>query len=114
MSLSDSDLTHPSLRNLRLADAPQAQRWHLYLIRCHNGHLYTGITTDVERRLREHSGGPRGARFLRGRGPLSLAYQSAVGDRRAALRAEYRVKQLSRVQKEALIQGRITLDSLLN
>ncbi|QCF26673.1 GIY-YIG nuclease family protein [Hydrocarboniclastica marina] len=84
------------------------------MIRCRQGQLYTGITTDVERRLREHSGGPRGARFLRGRGPLILAYQASVGDRRDALRAEYRVKQLSRVQKEALIQGRLDLRALLD
>lgn len=87
--------------------------WFLYLIRCRGGHLYTGITTDVDRRLQEHAQGPRGARFLRGRGPLTLAYQVPVGDRSEALRAEYRVKQLKRVQKEALITGRIELVSLL-
>lgn len=87
--------------------------WYLYMIRCRQGQIYTGVTTDVERRLQEHSGGPRGARFLRGRGPLTLAYQSRVGDRHEALRAEHRVKQLSRVQKEALIQGRLDLRTLL-
>lgn len=87
--------------------------WFLYLIRCRDGHLYTGITTDVDRRLQEHSRGPRGARFLRGRGPLTLAYQARVGSRGEALRAEYRVKQLRRVQKEALVNGRIELISLL-
>lgn len=87
--------------------------WFLYLIRCRGGHLYTGITTDVERRLQEHSLGPRGARFLRGRGPLTLAFQAPVGDRGQALRAEYRVKQLRRVQKESLICGQIELASLL-
>jgi len=95
------------------SDSAGLRPWHLYMIRCRQGQLYTGITTDVERRLREHSGGPRGARFLRGRGPLTLAYHASVGDRRDALRAEYRVKQLSRVQKEALIQGRLDLRALL-
>ena len=87
--------------------------WFLYLIRCRRGHLYTGITTDVERRLREHTEGPRGARFLRGRGPLRIEFQTAVGSRGEALRAEYRVKQLNRVQKEALILGRVDLQSLV-
>lgn len=88
--------------------------WFLYLVRCRDGHLYTGITTDVERRLQEHAGGPKGARFLRGRGPLSLAFQAAVGDRATALKAEYRVKRLRKIQKEALIRGRIGLETLIH
>lgn len=96
------------------AVAPEnSGRWFLYLIRCRDGHLYTGITTDVGRRLQEHTQGPRGARFLRGRGPLAVAFQAAVGNRSDALRAEYRVKQLRRVQKEALVCGLTDLSSLI-
>jgi putative endonuclease len=94
--------------------ADSAGPWFLYLIRCRGGHLYTGITTDVERRLQEHAESPRGARFLRGRGPLILAFQAAVGSRGDALKAEYRVKQLRRVQKEALVRGQIDLLSLVS
>lgn len=87
--------------------------WFLYLIRCDNGKLYTGITTDVARRFQEHSNGLRGARFLRGRGPLTLVFHASVGSRGDALRAEYRIKQLRKAQKEALIDGRIELAALM-
>ncbi|SEM64004.1 GIY-YIG nuclease family protein [Halomonas caseinilytica] len=71
-----------------------ACQWHLYVIEMANGALYTGITTDVERRLAEHRAG-RGAKALRGKGPLQLVYQQAVGDRGEALRLEAGVKRLS-------------------
>ena len=78
--------------------------WSVYLVRCGDGALYTGIATDVGRRLAEHSAG-RGAKFLRGRGPLSLVFERGVADHGTALRMEYAVKQLSRQRKEALIRG---------
>ncbi|GAA4649963.1 GIY-YIG nuclease family protein [Kistimonas scapharcae] len=87
--------------------------WHLYMIRCAKGTLYTGITTDVARRFREHSAG-RGARYLRGRGPLELVYQHPVQGRNEALKLEIRVKKLSRQRKEALIMGACSMDELLN
>ena len=90
-------------------------RWYLYLIRCADGSLYTGISTDVERRLREHGqGGLRAARYLRGRGPLTLERKIRVGDHGAAARLEWRVKRLSRVDKEALIRKKIRLRDLLS
>ncbi|GAA3913202.1 GIY-YIG nuclease family protein [Gibbsiella dentisursi] len=76
--------------------------WHLYMLRLPNGMLYTGITTDVARRVAQHQAG-KGAKALRGKGPLALAYHCQVGDRSLALRLEYRVKQLSKQQKERLI-----------
>ncbi|AYA42518.1 GIY-YIG nuclease family protein [Xenorhabdus nematophila] len=76
--------------------------WYLYLIRAQNGALYTGITTDVSRRLMQHTSG-KGAKALRGKGPLILVYQGLVKDRGTALKAEYRVKRLSKQQKERLI-----------
>lgn len=73
-------------------------------MRCRDGTLYTGIATDVRRRLAEHEGpGNRGARFLRGRGPLTLVLTTPVGPRDLALRLERRVKRLSRARKEALL-----------
>lgn len=78
--------------------------WIVYLIRCRDGSLYGGITTDVERRLREHqSGGPRAARYLRGKGPLTLVYTCSAGSRAEASRAEYHLKRLTKRQKEALV-----------
>lgn len=77
--------------------------WYLYLIQTEQGTLYTGITTDVTRRLSQHLAGC-GAKSLRGRGPLTIVYHSAVGDRSSALKLEYRVKRLSRQQKLQLVQ----------
>lgn len=85
--------------------------WSLYLVRCGDGALYTGIATDVERRLAEHAAG-KGAKYLRGRGPLSLAFERSVGDRGAALRMEYAIKQLSRERKEALVSGRLAWETI--
>ncbi|MEE3235637.1 MAG: GIY-YIG nuclease family protein [Candidatus Latescibacterota bacterium] len=78
--------------------------WYIYIIRCDDKTLYTGITTNVERRFNEHErGGPRGAKYLRGRGPLQLVAQVEVGDRRRATRLEHYVKALPRNEKERLI-----------
>jgi len=76
--------------------------WFLYLIRCKDGSLYTGITTDVERRFIEHQSG-KGAKYLRGKAPLTLAFQQKVGSRSAALKAEASIKQLSKADKEIII-----------
>ncbi|GAB7262587.1 MULTISPECIES: GIY-YIG nuclease family protein [Dickeya] len=77
--------------------------WFVYLLRTGSGWLYTGITTDVGRRLAEHQNG-KGARSLRGKGPLTLVYHCVAGDRSTALKWEYRIKQLSKLQKERLVQ----------
>ncbi|MGL5386082.1 MAG: GIY-YIG nuclease family protein [Enterobacterales bacterium] len=76
--------------------------WHLYMLRMPSGMLYTGITTDVVRRVAQHQAG-KGAKALRGKGELQLVFHSQVGDRSMALRLEYRVKQLSKTQKERLV-----------
>lgn len=76
--------------------------WQLYIIQTAAGVLYTGITTDVTRRVEQHESG-RGARALRGKGPLALVYRCDAGDRAAASRLEYQVKQLSRQQKLRLV-----------
>ena len=87
--------------------------WFLYLIRCRNGTLYAGITTDVVRRFAEHqAGAPKGARYLRGKGPLQLVFQAAVGDRSAAAKLEIRVKSLPRSMKEEVVSGTVELLTL--
>jgi putative endonuclease len=84
--------------------------WFLYMVRTSRGTLYTGITTDVDRRFAEHqAGAPKGARSLRGKGPLELVFHSSVGDRSRASRIEWRIKQWPRVRKEALVRGELTL-----
>ncbi|MCG7198963.1 GIY-YIG nuclease family protein [Marinobacter pelagius] len=84
--------------------------WHLYLVRTASGSLYTGISTDVERRFAEHqAGAPKGARSLRGKGPLELVYRAQAGDRSRASRLEWYIKRWPRARKEALIRGEISL-----
>ena len=79
-------------------------RWHVYLVRCRDGALYTGIATDVSRRLAEHEqGAGKGAKYLRGKGPLRLVLNKAVGRRGLALRVEALIKRLPKARKEELI-----------
>ena len=87
--------------------------WYLYILRCGDGSLYTGITTDVSRRLEAHRRG-KGAKYTRGRGPLELVYQQLCGTHSDALRRELEVKALSRTQKEALAETMITRDNPLD
>ena len=89
-----------------------AAEFSLYIVRCADGALYTGIATDVDKRLAEHASGVRGAKFLRGRGPLEVVFAEAVGDRASALRLEHRVKRLTRAQKLALVRGERRLAEL--
>ena len=80
--------------------------WCVYMIRCKDGTLYTGATTDVERRFAEHQqAGPKAARYLKGRGPLQLIFTVHAGDQKAALKLERRIKGLPKARKEALIQN---------
>ncbi len=83
-----------------------SQPWFLYLLRTGNGSLYTGISTEPQRRLRQHQGElAGGAKALRGKGPLQLVWQQAMPDRARASQAEYQLKQLTKQQKEQLVQG---------
>lgn len=86
----------------------------MYLIRTRYNALYTGIATDVERRLSEHREvGKRGAKSLRGRAPLELVYQTRIGARALALRVESRIKRLPKHKKEAIVLGCFATDQLL-
>lgn len=91
----------PSLFTER-EEAMMASVWYLYMLRCGDGTLYTGITTDVEKRLEAHRSG-KGAKYTRGRGPLELVYRETCGDHSAALKREWEMKQLSREKKEGYI-----------
>ncbi len=76
--------------------------WSLYLVRTRDGHLYTGIATDVARRFDEHTAGAKGAKYLRGRGPLELVHAWEIGGRSLALRAEAALKRRSKAEKESI------------
>ncbi|TCW51696.1 putative endonuclease [Phytobacter diazotrophicus] len=86
--------------------------WSLYLIRTADNSLYTGITTDVARRFMQHQSG-KGAKALRGKGELTLAFSAPVGERSLALRMEYRIKQLTKRQKERLVAEDGIFEALL-
>ena len=80
------------------------KRWYVYILGCGDGTLYTGITTDVQRRLATHRCG-RGAKYTRGRGPLTLLYQEEAGAHSQALRRERQIKSLPREEKLRLVQS---------
>ncbi|MGE5370938.1 MAG: GIY-YIG nuclease family protein [Solirubrobacterales bacterium] len=76
----------------------------VYIVRCSDGTLYTGVTNDLDDRIRKHNQG-RGARYTRGRAPVTLLYTESVPGKSEALKREYEIKRLPRSQKLALIQG---------
>ena len=75
--------------------------WKLYILRCGDGTLYTGITTNVEARLEVHRSG-KGAKYTRGRGPLELVYSEECGTHSDALKREFAIKALPREEKESV------------
>lgn len=77
--------------------------WTVYILECGDGTLYTGITDDLLRRLKAHREG-RGAKYTRGRGPLTLRYREEAADKGTALKREYAIKRLSRPEKLAMIR----------
>lgn len=80
-----------------------AENWSLYIIEASDKSLYTGITTDVERRFAEHLTGARGAKYFNGRSPIRVVYRETGHDRSSASKREAAVKQMSRREKENLI-----------
>lgn len=83
-------------------------QWYLYILRLENGNLYTGISTDIGRRLNEHRSG-KGAKYLRGKGEFEVVFSCLLGSRSDALKAEARVKKMTKADKERLIAGGIAL-----
>jgi putative endonuclease len=77
---------------------------YVYVLECADGTFYTGYTTDPERRVREHDAG-EGAKYTRGRTPVELRHVERFGSRSAAMSREYELKQLSRAEKERLVEG---------
>ena len=77
---------------------------YAYVVRCSDGTFYTGYTTDVRRRLDEHDAG-EGAKYTRGRTPVELVHVERFESKSAAMSREYEIKQLSRSEKESLVEG---------
>lgn len=77
--------------------------WYVYILECNDGSLYTGVTTDRDRRLNEHNKSKKGAKYTRTRRPVRMVWSKKMTDRSSALKEEYRIKRLSRKNKLALI-----------
>ncbi len=77
--------------------------WFVYILECGDGSLYTGITTDLTRRLHEHNHAKQGARYTRAKRPVKLMYSTPAPDRSQATKLEIAIKKLTRPQKYALI-----------
>jgi len=82
-----------------------SDNWFVYIVRCKDDSLYTGISTDPQAREKEHNEGRAAARYTRSRRPVRLVYTEAVSCRSAALKREYIIKQLGRRAKLAIIKG---------
>jgi len=89
---------------MKLLDTKMIERmsWVVYILECSDGSLYTGITTDLARRIAEHEQG-NGARYTKGRGPFNLKYMEYCNNRAEASRREISIKALSRAKKQELI-----------
>lgn len=112
--LTDHNINPPPAENSpeSIAEASSAsqQTWFVYLVRMQSGALYAGISTDPERRLRQHQGVlVGGAKALRGKGPLALVWQLEAENKSHASQLEYQIKQLAKAKKEALIKGQWAL-----
>lgn len=82
------------------------KHWFIYMVRCADGSLYTGIATDVSRRVDEHnSTGNLGAKYTRARQPVSLVYSETAESRSEASKREYKIKKMTKVAKEKLISS---------
>jgi putative endonuclease len=88
--------------------------WYLYMVRCRDGSLYTGISTDVDRRFQQHLGkDAAGSKYLRGKGPLSLVFRKKVGSQSLASKVEAKVKTLSKAEKEKLTRFPEDIEDLI-
>lgn len=80
----------------------QAKPWYVYIVQCSDGSFYTGITTDIKRRVKEHNSA-KGCNYTRSRAPVELLYEEPAADRRSALKREASIKSFSRSRKEELV-----------
>lgn len=77
--------------------------WYVYILKCRDNTFYTGITTDLERRIKEHNGSKLGAKYTRGRRPVSLVYSQKRKDKSEASKEELRIRKLNREEKNKII-----------
>ena len=82
----------------------RALAYYVYILRCADATLYTGITTDMQRRVKEHNNSPKGAKYTKARRPVTLVYSELHPDKSRALQREYKIKKLTKMQKEKLLE----------
>ena len=92
--------------NIARPKKPKVKPWHVYLVRCSDGSIYTGISDNVEARIKKHNAG-RGAKYTAQRGPVSLLYSEMLKDQGSAMKREAQIKRWGKQQKEALATGAI-------
>ena len=80
----------------------KAEKWYVYILKCADNTLYTGVTTDMERRLKEHNHEKTGAKYTRARRPVSLVYQENYQNRVEATKREAELKKFSKLEKQRL------------
>lgn len=80
------------------------KNWYVYIVECNDGSYYTGITTDVERRVNQHNSKKQGAKYTRARQPVKLIYSKGNYTKSSAAKEEYKIKQLTKKQKLAYIK----------
>ena len=81
--------------------------WHVYMVRCSDGTLYTGVAKDLEKRIEAHNSGKDGARYTRSRRPVNLVYSEQAESKSAASRMEYQIKRLPRAKKKRMVEDRV-------
>ncbi len=91
------------MNSLPTDEPEKSTTWYVYIVRCADNTLYTGMTNDLQRRIAQHNAGTA-ARYTRARLPVALVYQEEAANRSEALKREYAIKQLSRKQKEKTIR----------
>jgi len=89
-----------------------ANTWFVYIVECSDNSYYTGVTTDIKRRLHEHNNTAKGAKYTRCRRPVALVHQEEADSRQNACKREYAIKNLKPAQKKTLVK-RSSTDSLL-
>ena len=83
----------------------EKKNWQVYILECSDNTLYVGITTQLEQRLKEHNTSKKGAKYTQGRRPVSIVFSKQYNSRSEALKEEYRLKQLPKSKKLAIING---------
>ena len=107
--ISNGLLSRRSLVRVQ-SGAPIFMKWFLYVLQCSDGTYYTGVTTNVDRRTKEHNSSKRGAKYTRSRRPTKVIYMTEYNNRSSAQKSEYLFKQLTRKQKEEVINKVKILD----